>query len=112
MKNSSNTYDLVYTHESGVYSSLGLVSWHFSISGKALTSIVADHRTYSYASSGIPGAQTGNINTTYAHGKLYFARNGGDLYSFAVGAPSNSAPTLEVPSSQFNCLNDFGYFSN
>ncbi len=96
----SGGYEFVFSSESTVYASLGIVSWHFSLSGTNLTSIVANHRTY----AGIPG--TGKINTTYGNGKLYFARDASTLYSLSL--TTNNVFANEGFS--VTNKNDFGYW--
>lgn len=96
----SGGYEFVFSSESTVYASLGIVSWHFSLSGTTLTSIAANHRTY----AGIPG--TGKINTTYGNGKLYFARDASTLYSLSL--TTNNVYTNEGFS--VTNKNDFGYW--
>ncbi len=96
----SGGYEFVFSSESTVYASLGIVSWHFSLSGTNLTSITANHRTY----AGIPG--TGNINTTYGNGKLYFARDASTVYSLSL--TTNDVFTNEGFS--VTNKNDFGYW--
>lgn len=96
----SGGYELVFSNESTVYASLGIVSWHFSLSGTNLTSVIANHRTY----AGIPG--TGKINTTYGNGKLYFARDASTLYSLSL--TTNNVFTNEGFS--VTNKNDFGYW--
>ncbi|WP_300664904.1 hypothetical protein [Fluviicola sp.] len=96
----SGGYEFVFSSESSVYAALGIVSWHFSLSGTNLTSIAANHRTY----AGIPG--TGKINTTYGNGKLYFARDASTLYSLSL--TTNDVFTNEGFS--VTNKNDFGYW--
>ncbi|MNJ97496.1 hypothetical protein D3C87_152460 [compost metagenome] len=96
----SGGFEFVFSSESTVYSTLGIVSWHFSLSGTNLTSIAANHRTY----AGIPG--TGKINTTYGNGKLYFARDASTLYSLSL--TTNNVYTNEGFS--VTNKNDFGYW--
>ena len=73
--NSTGGYEFVFTNESTVYASLGLVSWHYSynVAANTVTALSGSHRTYSAFVSSIPGAQTGKLNTTFGNGKLYFA---------------------------------------
>lgn len=99
----SGGWELVYSHESNVYASSGVVSWHFTISGTNLTSNVPAHHTY----TGLP-AGTG-INTTYGNGKLYFARNGSSnaLYSLSLTAGVN---TVNNEGLSITNTNDFGYY--
>jgi hypothetical protein len=103
---------LVFTNESTVYSSLGLVSWHFNISGNIYTSSPSDHRTYSTATSGIPGAQTGKINTAYntETNEFYFARDNSNLYKLNQSANNTSATQLTT--TPLINSNDFGYYRN
>lgn len=101
----SGGFEFVFSSESTVYASSGIVSWHFSIAGTNLVSITANHRTY----AGIPG--TTGINTTYGNGKLYFARDGGTnpLYSLSLTG-TTTASTFSLELSSFNCSNDFAYW--
>jgi len=50
------------------------------------------------------------INTTYGDGKLYFARDGGDVYSLTTTGTGASTYTNEG----FSVTNayDFGYWKN
>jgi hypothetical protein len=112
--NTGGTYDLVFTNESTVYAYLGIVSWHYSynVAANTITALPGSHRTYSVATSGFP-AGTG-INTTFGYvvggaGKLFIARNGGNVYSFSLTA-SNTAATLEYTTTGLS--NDFGYWGN
>jgi hypothetical protein len=102
---SISSYELVFSHESTVYASLGVVSWHFSTSGTSLTSVVANNHTY----AGIPGTSGTGINTTYGNGKLYFARHGSSnpVYSLSL-TPSVNTYTSEGFS--VTNTNDFGYW--
>jgi hypothetical protein len=99
------SYELVFSHESDVYASLGVVSWHFTISGTNLTSNVANHRTY----AGIPGTVGSGINTTYGNGKLYFARHGSSnpVYSLSLTSNTFASEGFSVTNN-----NDFGYWKS
>ncbi|WP_294674334.1 hypothetical protein [uncultured Fluviicola sp.] len=95
--------ELVFSHESDVYASSGIVSWHFTISGTNLISNVANHRTY----AGIPGTVGSGINTTYGNGKLYFARHGSSnpVYSLSLTSNTFASEGFSVTNN-----NDFGYW--
>jgi outer membrane lipoprotein-sorting protein len=112
MLRKDGTYKLIYTTESQVYASLGLVFWIYDIVGNTIVTI-GQNRTHSTATSGIPGAGTGKINTAYGDGKFYFARDNGNLYWINMYAPSNSttAVTQETTTPLVNA-NDFGYWKN
>jgi hypothetical protein len=97
------SYEFVFSHESDVYASMGIVSWHFTISGTNLTSNVANHRTY----SGIPGTIGSGINTTYGNGKLYFARHGSSTPVYSLSLISN---TFASEGFSVTNNNDFGYW--
>ncbi|MBC9909696.1 hypothetical protein [Chitinophaga varians] len=98
-------YQLAFTSESTVYASSGMVVSLYNISGATMTNA----GSYSFPASGIPGAQTGNLNTTSGDGKLYIARDGGNLYSFSLPLISSGTATLEANASNFTCKYDFGY---
>lgn len=114
-----NAYRLVMTHESTVYSAQGICTNHFIISGNLVKPAGNDplngnqpyNKTYSTATSGIPGAQTGKLNTTFGDGVFYIARDGGNLYSLNLNT-SNTAATLIATSAQFNNKYDFGYYDS
>ncbi len=100
-------YDFVFSHESTIYSSSGVASWHYTLIGTNLTSIPGDNHAY----TGIPGTFGTGINTTYGNGKLYFARHGSSnaVYSLTL-MPSFNTVTSEGFSVTNN--NDFGYWKN
>ena len=113
--NTDGTFRLVYTTESNVYSYLGLVTWHYNISGSTLQIQSSLNRTYTTAATGIGGAQSGKINTTFGDGKFYFARDNSPLYSIELSKASNdpTATHLETPVGvNLANTNDFGYFKN
>ena len=97
------TSELVFSHESDVYASQGIVSWHFNIYGTNLVSNVANHRSY----AGIPGTVGSGINTTYGNGKLYFARHGSSnpVYSLSLTSNTYASEGFSVTNN-----NDFGYW--
>jgi hypothetical protein len=103
------SFRLVYTSESQVYSSLGLVLWNFDIAGNNLTSH-GGNTTYSTGTSGIPGALTGKINTTYGEGNFYFARDNSNLYTLNLSA--NNLPATQITTTPLQNANDFGYWKN
>jgi hypothetical protein len=96
-------YEFVFSHESDVYASLGVVSWHFNIFGTNLVSNVPNHRTY----AGIPGTVGSGINTTYGNGKLYFSRHGSSnpVYSLSLTSNTFASEGFSVTNN-----NDFGYW--
>ncbi|MCW3070472.1 MAG: hypothetical protein JWO44_362 [Bacteroidetes bacterium] len=101
--NGSGGYYLVFSSESTVYSSLGLVCWYFTISGTTLSIQSSLNRTY----TGLPTSSTTKINTCYGDGKFYFARDAGAVYS--LGSSNNS-----ITNESFSVTNayDFGYWKN
>ncbi|RQO32324.1 hypothetical protein DBR32_01570 [Taibaiella sp. KBW10] len=101
-------YNMAFTHESGVYTANGLTMWVYNISGTTM-SIAA---SYIFPTSGIPGAQTGNLNTTYGNGTFYIARDGGNLYSLPFPFVSNSVASLVLNASAYENKYDFGYWES
>lgn len=103
----SGGYEFVFSSESTVYAHLGVVSWHFSLSGTNLTSLVSKHRLY----KSIPGTVGSGINTTYGNGKLYFTRERGSvllanpLYSLSLASDTFAYEGFGI----YN-RNDFGYW--
>ena len=115
--NPNTAYKLVYTTESNVYSALGIVTWHYDIvAGNKYQIRSSENRTYTTAISGIAGAMTGKINTTYGDGKFYFARDNGALYTINLVPATGTAGTVQVvptaPNSTITNTNDFGYWRN
>jgi len=106
--NGDGTNRLVFASESNVYASLGIVTWHFNISGTSLTSLTAQNRTYSAATSGI-AAGTG-INTVYFNGKYAVARNNGNLYELNLSA--SNLPATQLTTAPMQNTNDFGHWTN
>jgi hypothetical protein len=106
--NGDGTNRLVFASESTVYASLGIVTWHFNISGTSLTVLSAQNRTYSTATSGI-AAGTG-INTVYFNGKYAVARNNGNLYELNLSA--NNLPATQLTTTPMQNSNDFGHWVN
>ncbi|HEY0030960.1 MAG TPA: hypothetical protein VGC65_09400, partial [Bacteroidia bacterium] len=51
--NGNGTFRFVFASESTVYASLGIVTWHYTLSGNTLTVLTPMHRTYSTGTSGI-----------------------------------------------------------
>ncbi len=108
LNNDGTTYRLVYSTESTVYASLGIVTWHYTVSGNTLNVMSSMNRTYSAATSTIP-AGTG-INTAYGNGKLYVARNNGNLYELNLSA--NNLPATKLTTTPMLNSNDFGHWKN
>lgn len=99
-------FELLFSHESDVYSAFGVYCWHYSLSGTDLTGLPA--KTQNYAS--IPGTFGSGINTTYGNGQVYFARHGSSnaLYTLSLtGTGSLSASATGLSTSNDN---DFGYW--
>jgi len=105
--NIDGTFRLVFSHESNVYAAAGITSWHFSITGNTLAALPLQHCSY----NNVQLQGTGNINTTYGNGNLYFSRDAGTtnaLYILDVNTPNSySDPGVSVANK-----NDFGYFRN
>ena len=102
--NPSGGFYIVFSNESTVYASLGIVSWYYTISGTTISVVSSQNKTY----TGLPGAGTGNINTTYGDGKLYFARDGGAVYSLSL----TTSNTITNEGFTVTNANDFGYWKN
>jgi hypothetical protein len=106
--NGNGTYRLVFTHQSTVYASLGIVCWHYDIVANAVVGLPAYHRTYSASTSTIP-AGTG-INTAFGNGKFYIARNNGNLYELNLSA--SNLPATQLTTTPMANSNDFGFWAN
>ncbi len=101
----SGGYYLVFSSESTVYASSGIVCWYYTISSTANTfsSVSSMNKNY----TGLPSG-TAHINTTYGDGKLYFARDAGAVYSLSL--TTNNTITNE--GFTVTNANDFGYWMN
>jgi hypothetical protein len=111
--NGDGTNRMVFTNESSVYSSYGLRMWNYNIVGNTVVPISAISTSYNTASTGIPGALTGKINTAYGDGKFYFARDNGNLYTIDITQPSNTvAATVQITTTPLQNKNDFSYYKN
>lgn len=105
----SGGYYMVLSSESTVYASLGIVCWYFTISGTTASVVSSLSKTF----LGLPATGTTGgtgINTTYGDGKMYFARDAGEVYSLPTTGSGASTGTDEGFS--VTNANDFGYWKN
>lgn len=106
--NGNGGYHMAFTHESAVYASNGLTMWVYNVTGTTMSSVAS----YTFPNSGIPGVQTGNLNTTYGNGTFYIARDGGNLYSLPFPFVSNSTASLVLNAAAYENKYDFGYWES
>jgi hypothetical protein len=111
--NGDGTNRLVFTNESTVYGSLGIRMWNYNIVGNNLIPLPLLSKSFNTASTGIPGALTGKINTAYGNGKFYFARDNGNLYTIDLTKPSNDpTATVQFTTTPIQNKNDFGFYEH